>query len=98
MNPLLLKAMRRTVERMLTIVQRWEDKHKNHTDYRVDHLRAGLWQASDSMKKMLEGEFNSGYKQEMIPDEDDWGKASSAGDHYAVTLLRNEPVPLATAD
>lgn len=98
MNPLLLKAMRRIVERMLTIVQRWEDKHEGHTDYRIDHLRTGLWQASDSMRQMLQGEFHSGYKQQTLFGKDGWDRSSVAGDHYAVTLLRNAPVPLIPVD
>lgn len=94
MNPLLLRAMRRTVERMLTIVQRWEDKNPGHTDYRIDHLHTGLWQASDSIRQILEGEFNSGYKQEAVPNKDEWGKTSRMGDRWAAEMLRDQPVPL----
>lgn len=98
MNPLLLKVMRRITERMLTIVQRWEDKHEEHLDYRMDHLNDGLFQASKAMRQILDGEFNAGYSEQELTRMDSWGLTSAAGDRWAAGMLGNEPVPLLPTD
>lgn len=85
-----LKAMRLAVEFMLTHITAWEDKHADHTDYRMRHLSTGLWQASQSMREILDGQF------EPMRRQAPWNLPQSAvlGDRYTDEVLGDARIPL----
>ncbi len=100
-----LRVMRFSLERMLTRLSRWEDKHADERDYRMTHLNTGLWQASQSIREILDGEFTPGLHEQpyesglpvgkaWMPDPED----SKAGHHYAAELFQNVPIPVALVD
>jgi hypothetical protein len=95
MPRLKLRVMRTVVEAMLTVIQRWEDKHADHTDYRMRELNGGLWQASQSMKAIIEGDFQPMLRQARLKDLPHPGEV---GNRYAAELLSNVPIPMRTAD
>lgn len=92
-----MKAMRFVVEAMLTIVQRWEDKHgdPDRPDYRLSQLATGLWQASQSMKDIIEGDFQPMLRQARLRD---LPEAMVLGKEYHEELLRQAPVSLHVVD
>jgi hypothetical protein len=82
-----LRAMRFVVERMLATLQQWEDQHANVADYRFSELNTGLWQASQSMKAIITGDFRPlrerARQVEVLP--------VSVGASYADELLSGIP-------
>jgi hypothetical protein len=93
----LLWGMRKITEAMLTIVTRWEDKHLTpyNPDCRMDQLNTGLWQASRSMKEILEGDFQPMLRQARLLD---LPEMVVLGERYTDELLTGAPVPLRAVD
>lgn len=91
MPRLVTGAMRLTIKGMLTLIRRWEDKHADHTDYRMRHLTTGLWQASQSLRDIRTGRIEPMQRQSSW----DMPELPSLTDTaYAQELFRDEPVPL----
>lgn len=92
-----LKLMRFVVEFLMTAIAWWEDHHAgpNHDeDYRMTHLNTGLWQASDSIKQILDGEFvplQQGARLVEMPEVE-------LGQHYVAQYISSVPVGLYPAD
>lgn len=87
-----LKTMRFLVEFMLTRIQAWEDRHASVDDYRMGHLTTGLWQASQSMKEILAGEFIAGYRNggsRAVGKA--WRTDQPLGEHFETELLGRVP-------
>lgn len=94
-----LRFMRFLVERMLTKVTAWEDWHADGRDYRMSYLSSGLWQASQSMRQILDGEFNPMRKYEGLGTVGKaWMTDQQLGDHYTAELFGTVPVPMRPAD
>lgn len=60
----MLKVFRFGVETVLARVQRAEDHRPD--DYRLSDLRAGLWQVSQALRQLAEGEFDPHRKRAHI--------------------------------
>lgn len=94
-----LKLMRFATEFMLTRIARWEDKYvdERHLDYQLDQVNNGLWQASQSMKAIIEGDFLPTEEEARLTEE--WlPRAAVAGSWYAKELFSETPVPLHPVD
>jgi hypothetical protein len=93
----MLRAMRLVVEAVLTTIQRWEDKHADpdRPDYRMSQMNAGLWQASQSMKEIIEGDFQPMLRQTRLRD---LPEAGVLGEAYHRELLGSATVPLHAVD
>jgi hypothetical protein len=87
MNTLRLKALRRVIEAMLTLVQRWEDARPD--DYRLSDLRTGLWQASDALRQIIEGEVIAGRRHAHIAPQ-----GGLLTPRYRETVLRDSSNPV----
>ena len=94
-----LRILRLTVRSLLTVVQWWEDRHGDHTDYRMRELNTGLWQASQSLKAIAEGDFQPMLRQtslrrlaEVMPER------AKVSNRYARELFSDTPVPLRPVD
>lgn len=90
-----LRVLRSTVEASLTTVQWWEDRHADQVDYRMSDLISGLWQASQSLKAIIEGEFQPMMRQARLESPP---QAVVLGDRYTKELLDGVPVPLQPVD
>lgn len=92
-----LWALRTVVEAMLTIVQRWEDKHLDpkHPDCRMTELNTGLWQASQSMGQILRGDEQPMLRQTRLRD---LPQVYALGETYTRELLGEVPPPRPSAD
>lgn len=97
MPNLTLKVFRSAVEFMLTRIQAWEDKNidPDRPDYRMQELNTGLWQASQSMKAIVEGDFRPTLHQ--IP-LNELPQAAVLGMRYTEELLSGIPVPVRPVD
>lgn len=95
---LAMKAMRLTVDALLSLIERWEDRHAdpdNPIEWRMSELTAGLWQASQSLKALIEGD----YPPQMRPSRlNDLPEAGALGEAYARELLGDAPIPLRAVD
>lgn len=84
-----LKALRFGVETMLTAVQRAEDHHPD--DYRLSDLRTGLWQASQALKELIAGDFDSHRKRAHIAAQP---SRQALPERYAAELIPDSSVPV----
>jgi hypothetical protein len=82
-----LWLMRVAVEVMLTVIRRWEDKHADHSDHRMRELNQGLWQASQSLRQVLAGQFTPMRRQSHVWDL----RTGSSGERYTRELLSGVP-------
>ena len=90
-----LFLMRFLVERMLTRISKWEDRHtsEDHQDYRMAYLNSGLWQASQSMRELLHDEYNPMRKHEVGTVGKPWLTDQQLGEHYAAEMFNRHPIP-----
>lgn len=94
-----LRIMRSLAERMLTWISTWEDRHGNEHDYRMAHLNSGLWQASQSLREILDNEFNPMRKHEGVKTVGKpWVTEKQMGEHYATEMFSRAPIPLSPVD
>lgn len=90
-----LKVMRFLVERMMTWISDWEDQHADDRDYRMRALNGGLFQSSQSLREILDGEYNPMRKHEGLGTVGKaWRTEQRMGEEYVSELLRDAPVPL----
>jgi hypothetical protein len=98
-----LKFMRFVIERLLTRIATWEDQHGNELDYRMKYLNSGLHQASQSLREIIDGEFNPMRKNEQIgtvgkPWSNLETRVLDEDSAYVAELFRDNPVPLRTVN
>lgn len=94
-----LRVLRSVVTSVLTIVQWWEDRNADHTDYRMRELNTGLWQAALSLKAILEGDFQPMLRQTSLRSlPETMPKRARVSDRYERELFADAPVPLSPVD
>jgi hypothetical protein len=102
-----MKAMRFLVERILAAVERWEDKHADPgtpADYRRGELTTGLWQASQALRALIEGESDLHRPEPWLGTvnaRDDGGRyllTTVLGKEFERELLAGAPIPMRPVD
>lgn len=81
---------------MAGAVRRWEDKHGDVRDYRMQHLATGLWQAADSVRQIRDGEFNPMHTEQTVGEPGRWmGEEISLDDDraYVREFLNGRVIP-----
>lgn len=90
-----LMLMRFVTQLMLTRIARWEDRHARPEDYRMSELNSGLWQASDSMRAILQGEFNAMRKNDHVGTVGKaWRVEEKLTPEYVTEMFGDTSVPL----
>lgn len=95
MPKLTLRMMRFAVEFMLTRIARWEDQHADAKDYQMRSLNGSLWQASQSLKELIDGKFRPMTAQARLVG---MPLNEVRAERYAAELLSNAPIPLRPVD
>lgn len=91
MPRILLRALYLLTQAMLTVIRVWEDRNADGADdYRMRRLTTGLWQASQSLRQIRDGEFEPMQRQLTwrVP------RSTRLAKRYVDEMFRDTPVPL----
>lgn len=95
MPTIMLRVMRLLVEAMLTRISKWEDQHADDRDYRMRALNGGLYQASQSMREILDGEYNPMRKNEQAGTVGKpWRVEQQLTPEYVTEMFGDTQIPL----
>lgn len=97
-----LWVLRFLTQAMSAWIRGWEDRNAEVEDYRMDRITTGLWEASTSAREILDGTFNSGYKNLVCMRPETWNPKKVLGKAYVDEVINNAvenaPVPLRAVD
>lgn len=87
-----LRLLRWLTNAMLAVIRRWEDRHADPKDYRMGRATTGLWQASQSFKEILNGEYRPP-RDMPVGGQDERPEDRGPSDEQVIHMIRNAPLP-----
>ncbi len=93
-----LKGMRLTIRILDAMARRWEDRNDGPTDYRMSQVTGSLWQASQSLKEIIDGDYRPGHKAVWLFATVPVPVPVPISERYVSELLADAPIPMTVND